>query len=106
MEKLTLWICLMAGITFAVRYAFFMRLMPIKLNRHARQFLIFTAPCILTAMWTPIVFNEAITNVDLLNPYLLAGLFTVVASLLIRNTLLVIGLAMVVFYGLRWWLGQ
>ncbi len=92
----------MACITFSVRYAFFMRSLPIKLNRHARQFLIFTAPCILTAMWTPIVFTESFRTVILVNPYLLAGLFTVVASLLIRNTLLVIGLSMVVFYGLRW----
>lgn len=95
----------MACVTFTVRYAFFMRSVPIKLNRHARQFLIFTAPCVLTALWTPIVFNEAITHVDILNPYLLAGLFTVLASLLIRNTLLVIVLSMVVFYSLRWGLG-
>ncbi len=92
----------MACITFSVRYAFFMRSLPIKLNRHARQFLIFTAPCILTAMWTPIVFAESFRTVILVNPYLLAGLFTVVASLLIRNTLLVIVLSMLCFYGLRW----
>ncbi len=105
MEKVTLWIILMACITFAVRYAFFMRSVPIKLNRHARQFLIFTAPCILTAMWAPIVFAETIAYFNLLNPYLLAGLFTVGASLLIRNTLVVIILSMLVFYSLRWWLG-
>ncbi|PIE45207.1 MAG: hypothetical protein CSA45_04020 [Gammaproteobacteria bacterium] len=91
----------MAVITFAVRYAFFARSLPIKLNRHAQQFLLFTGPCILTAMWTPIVFNEAIEHVDLLNPYLLGGLFTVVASLLIRQTLLVIILSMGFFYLLR-----
>ncbi len=96
---------LMACITFAVRYAFFMRSVPIKLNRHARQFLIFTAPCMLTAMWAPIVFGEAVTHVNLLNPYLLAGLFSVGASLLIRHTLTVIALSMTVFYSLRWWLG-
>lgn len=105
MEKLTLWIVLMAVITFGVRYAFFARSLPIKLNRHAKQFLAFTGPCILTAMWTPIVFNEAITSVDLLNPYLLAGVFCVVASLLIRQTLLVIVLSMAVFYGLRYLIG-
>ncbi|PIE46193.1 MAG: branched-chain amino acid ABC transporter [Gammaproteobacteria bacterium] len=66
MEKVTLWIILMACITFAVRYAFFMRSVPIKLNRHARQFLIFTAPCILTAMWAPIVFAETIAYFNLL----------------------------------------
>ncbi len=94
----------MACITFAVRYAFFMRTAPIRLNRHARQFLLFTAPCILTAMWTPIVFNDALLTATLINPYLLAGLFAVGASLLIRQTLWVVVLSMVVFYGLRYWL--
>ncbi len=101
MEKITLWILLMAMITFAVRYAFFARSLPIKLGRHAKQFLIFTGPCVLTAMWTPIVFNDAITHFDLLNPYLLAGAFAVVASLLIRQTLVVILLSMAVFYFLH-----
>lgn len=104
MEKVTWWILLMAGVTFFVRYAFFMQTVPIKLNRHARQFLIFTAPCILTAMWTPIVFKESFQTLDWLNPYLLAGLFAVWASLMIRQTLIVILLSMVVFYSLRFWL--
>ncbi len=98
---ISVWILLMAGITFAVRYAFFARSLPIKLNRHARQFLMFTAPCVLTAMWTPIVFVDSLQQSNLLNPYLLAGLFAVVASLLIRHTLVVIGLSMLVFYLLR-----
>ncbi len=92
----------MACVTFSVRYAFFMRTLPIKLNRHARQFLIFTAPCVLTALWTPIVFGDAVAELNALNPYVLAGGFAVVASLLIRNTLAVIGLSMGVFYFLRW----
>lgn len=104
MEKITLWIVLMACVTFFVRYAFFMHSAPIKLNRQARQFLIFTAPCILTAMWTPIVFKESLQTLDWSNPYLLAGLLTVWASLVIRQTLIVIFLGMAVFYGLRYWL--
>lgn len=102
MEKITVWIGLMACITFAVRYAFFMRAVPIRLNRHARQFLLFTAPCILTAMWTPIVFHSAVASANVLDPYWLAGLFAVVASLVIRQTLWVVALSLLVFYALRW----
>ncbi len=100
-EKITLWILLMSVITFGVRYAFFARVLTIQLNRHTKQFLVFTGPCILTAMWTPIAFVDALTTVDIVNPYVLASLFTIVASRCIRHTLLVILLSMAVFYALR-----
>lgn len=101
MESVTLSILCMAVITFFVRYAFFARTLPIKLNRHAKQFLFFTGACILTAMWVPIVMMPTLAQKTMLNPYLIAGVLSVLFSLFIRHTLVVIILSMACFYGLR-----
>lgn len=101
----TLAILLMAAITFAVRYLFFTNSVDIKLNHRLKSVLIFTAPCILTAMLTPIMFKGLIDNKDLAmlftSSYFWAGCCAIILSVFIKNTFLVIALSMIIFYGLR-----
>ncbi|MDG6882477.1 Predicted membrane protein [Phocoenobacter uteri] len=101
-------ILLMAIITFSIRYSFFTRSFKINLNNKVRNILLFTAPCVLTAMFTPILFKSAFETHQLSsllhNSYFLAGVGTIILSLLIRHTFVVILLSMGLFYGLRFML--
>ncbi|MEH6816467.1 MAG: AzlD domain-containing protein, partial [Pseudoalteromonas distincta] len=49
-------ILLMACITFFTRYLFLHRALPFKVGPKMQQFLSFSAPAVLTAIWVPIVF--------------------------------------------------
>ena len=116
--ELTLAIVMMALITFTVRYAFFTRKIDIKLNDTVKTMLTFTAPCVLTAMFVPIMFQAGLPTLgehgaggnatggfmDILHSsYFWAGVFAIVCSVLTRHTMLVIILSMAVFYGLRFY---
>lgn len=96
---------LMACITFCCRYAFLTRSIPITLDARTRRFLTFTAPAVLTAMWAPLVFLPTIQNGDIANPFLLAGVGTVVISLVAKHTLAVVVGGMGLFLGLKHFLG-
>ncbi len=102
----TIAIILMAIITFSVRYVFFTNSVKIQLNNRIKTILLFTAPCILTAMTVPILFQDILHTKETLSifssSYFLAGVCAIIFSLLIENTLLVIMLSMVVFYGIRY----
>ncbi len=103
-QHFTLAIIMMAVITFSVRYAFFSGMIKIKLTPTIKNILTFTAPCVLTAMIIPIMFQEGLNSqfsAILHSSYFWAGIFSIVASLFIRQTLLVVILSMLVFYGLR-----
>jgi branched-subunit amino acid transport protein len=97
MDKYSVYIALMALITFTARYAFFSTALKYELGAKTQCFLSFTAPCILTAMAAPIVFGSINNASQLTNPYLLAGIFTIIISLLIKNTLLVVVFSMSIF---------
>ncbi len=97
MDKYSFYIALMALITFTVRYTFFSSTLKYELGDKTRRFLSFTAPCILTAMAAPIVFGSVNSINQVVNPYLLAGICTIIISLLIKNTLLVVVLSMSIF---------
>ncbi len=101
MDKYSVYIALMAFITFTARYAFFSSSFKYELGEKTRCFLSFTAPCILTAMAAPIVFGSVNSIHQLVNPYLLAGVLTIIISLLIKNTLLVVVLSMSFFSFLK-----
>ncbi|WP_440054514.1 AzlD domain-containing protein [Pseudoalteromonas sp. T1lg65] len=95
-------IAMMACITFFMRYAFFMDKLPIKLDVRVQRFLSFTAPCILTAMAAPIVFGTMeFTTTDINNPFLIAGVITILLSLFVKNTLVVVLASMAVFFVLK-----
>lgn len=122
-KDFTLAIILMAMITFVVRYVFFTTTFEIRLPNWAKTVLTFTAPCILTAMFVPIMFQDLLdgsghgssvgmvstTLVEALqnlasSSYFWASVFAIVCSMLVRNTLLVILMSMAVFFALKFWL--
>lgn len=94
----------MAAITFACRYLFFMKSIPIRLGTNAKKMLSYTAPSVLTAMWAPIVFlgHQGTDMTFASSPFLYAGLVTVAISLVVKNTLLVVGVGMATFATFSW----
>lgn len=102
-------IIVMAVITFLVRYVFFTQVFNIKLTPPIQNLLIFTAPCVLTAMFIPIMFQDGfdlqlesfIFSRLLTSSYFWASIFALISSLFIRQTLVVIILSMGMFYTLR-----
>ncbi len=99
MIDLYILIFFMAVITFACRYLFFSRTIPIRLGPRAKAVLSYAGPSVLTAMWVPIVFfgHGTIGESLITSPFLYAGLITVFASLLLKNTLLIVGAGTISF---------
>ena len=89
----------MAVITFSCRYLFFMKTLPIQLGKKSKRMLKFTAPSVLTAMWSPIVFLEhQTTGSDFTqSPYLYGGIIAIVLSLKLQSTLTIIMISMASF---------
>ncbi|MBF8726447.1 AzlD domain-containing protein [Pseudomonas putida] len=88
----------MGIMVFLNRYAFLEPRLPLRLSAHARQFLGFAVPGMLTAICGPIIFLPGHTlNLQPLNPYLLGA---VVAAALVWLTRSVI-LSMLIFFVLR-----
>ncbi len=108
MNLIWLTILLMAVITFYCRYLFLANALAFSLSGPIKRMLQFAAPSVLTAMWVPIVFmsddGKFTTGFD--DPYLLAGLGTLVLSLVTRKTLLVVGLGISCFAVAKMALGE
>lgn len=95
------WIALvgMTCITFSCRYFFFSKSVPFELGEKTRRLLSYTAPSVLTSMWVPIVFlgHQTTNSHFITSPFLIAGIFTIVLSLKISNTLIVVIIGMSAF---------
>ncbi|RJG10018.1 AzlD domain-containing protein [Pseudomonas cavernicola] len=97
----------MAGITFAIRYSLFawpgLRFPPLVL-----QGLHYVPAAVLTAIVVPGMLlpdgQHLAFNLD--NAYLLAGLGAILIAALSRNLLATIGGGLLLFFLLRWALGQ
>lgn len=96
----------MAVITFTCRYLFFSRLIPIRLGTRAKAVLSYAGPSVLTAMWVPIVFfgHGTIDKPLITSPFLYAGLITICTSLLLKNTLLIVGTGMISFLAFNFYI--
>ncbi|WP_020408371.1 AzlD domain-containing protein [Hahella ganghwensis] len=100
-------IFLMAAITFYCRYLFFTTAISFSLKGPIKRMLQYTAPSVLTAMWVPIIFiHDGNLTSGLDDPFLLAGIVTVVMSVVTRHTLLVVGVGIGSFVLARMLLGQ
>ncbi|MGY5452785.1 AzlD domain-containing protein [Agarivorans sp. MS3-6] len=89
----------MAAIVFASRYLFLEPKIPLRLSKTALQFLSYSAPAVLTAIFAPIVFvREGELAVGLTNPYLLAAILATVLAVFTRNALITTVLSMAVFF--------
>lgn len=93
----------MAILVFLSRYLFLEPKLPIYLNPFMRSFLSYAAPALLAAVIGPILFvhsHEA--NFSLKNPYLWAGLFTVILILATKRILLTTTIGFLCFIALKW----
>ncbi|CAG9419400.1 AzlD domain-containing protein [Providencia sp. PROV188] len=103
-----IWILIISltAVVFSLRYIFLIPQLPIRLPLIVRQALSYSAPCLLTAICAPVILLE---NHELRsfpdNPYLWGALFCVVAASLLKNMLVTVGLTLVFFYGLIYFMG-
>ena len=93
----------MAVITFINRYAFFSKGLRFQPNEQMIRFLSFSSYAILTAIWTPIVFNFdpaegfSYTGMD----YLIATSLAVVMAVLKASSIVIVIASTVIFFVLR-----
>ncbi|ATG17506.1 AzlD domain-containing protein [Providencia alcalifaciens] len=96
----------LTAVVFSLRYVFLIPQLPIRLPLIVRQALSYSAPCLLTAICAPVILLE---NHELRsfpdNPYLWGALFCVVAASFLKNMLITVGLTLVFFYGLIYFIG-
>ena len=103
-----IWILIISltAVVFSLRYIFLIPQLPIRLPLIVRQALSYSAPCLLTAICAPVILleNHELRNFPD-NPYLWGALFCVVAASLLKNMLITVGLTLVFFYGLIYFMG-
>ncbi|MBQ4810307.1 AzlD domain-containing protein [Pseudoalteromonas luteoviolacea] len=76
----------LACVTFATRYLFLAKHLPFTIGPKFQRFLSFSAPCVLTAIWVPIVFmqnGELVTNLH--NPYILGATMAILLALKFKS---------------------
>ncbi|ENX33126.1 hypothetical protein F889_03061 [Acinetobacter colistiniresistens] len=97
---------LLAIVVFMNRYMLLEPNIPLRLPKWFQQSLQYSAPCLLTAIATPIVFmdEQGSFRETLLNPYFLATILTIAIAYKIKHTLLTIFLSLACFYALVFWL--
>ncbi|MDP3813952.1 AzlD domain-containing protein [Pseudomonas sp.] len=97
----------MALITFLIRYSLF-ALPDLRFPPLVRQGLHYVPTAVLTAIVVPgmLIPDGQHWALTMQNAYLLAGLATIAIAALTRHLLATIGGGLLVFFVLRWWLGQ
>ena len=98
------WIILLsvAALVFASRFLLMEPWLPLRLSQNVQQILRYSAPAVLTAIATPIVFmrdNEF--NLSLDNHYLMASIIVIILALITKNTLMTVILGMLSFLFLK-----
>ena len=95
-------IVLLAVITFTTRYLFIHPKLPLRIGPKMANFLSFSAPAVLTAIWVPIIFvKDDALDISLTNPYLLAALVAIVVSKQSESIYLTLAASVTVFIILR-----
>jgi len=98
-------IFLLAIITFFSRYCFLHPSLPIKIGAKLSNFLSFSAPAVLTAIWVPIIFiREDRLAINLNNPYLIAATIAVLVSIKTKSVYLTLAISGGAFLLLRLYL--
>ncbi|WP_432454004.1 MULTISPECIES: AzlD domain-containing protein [unclassified Agarivorans] len=89
----------MAGIVFASRYLFLEPRIPLRLGKGALQFLSYSAPAVLTAIFAPIVFvRDGQLSLGFDNPYLVCAVLATLLAIFTRNALITAVLSMAIFF--------
>ena len=95
---ITLTIFAMSLIVFGSRYIFIEPALPLKLNKSVKRLLSYSAPAVLTAILTPIVFlPEGELSLSWTNPYLLGAIATALVVAKSKNVLLAVFIGTLVF---------
>lgn len=99
------WILLLtlACVVFFNRYFFLEPKVVVRLSKFAQQMLVYSAPCLLTAICTPIIFfnGEHLRSLPL-DPYFLTAILCVIFSVFMNKVLLNLGLSLLSFYLLNY----
>ncbi|MCF2859174.1 AzlD domain-containing protein [Pseudoalteromonas sp. SMS1] len=91
----------LACVTFATRYLFLIKHLPFTVGPKFLRFLSFSAPCVLTAIWVPIVFmpnGELVSDVG--NPYILGAVVAILLALRFKNLYVTVFGSLAVFFAL------
>jgi branched-subunit amino acid transport protein len=95
-------ILLLAVITFTTRYLFLHPSLPVKLGPKMINFLNFSAPAVLTAIWVPIIFvHDGALNISPLDPFVLSATLAVIISAKTKNIYWTVGVSLFVFALMR-----
>ena len=96
----------MSVITFANRYAFFVKALGYLPSENMRRFLSYSSYAILTSIWTPILFEfdyqAGFSHAGW--DYLLAGTVAASLSLMRVRAIVVVVLSAAIFFGLRFFM--
>lgn len=99
-----IWLTILAmmAIVFSSRYLFLEPKLPLKLSKKTQHFLSYSAPAVLTAILTPIIFiRDDSLSLSLDNPYLISGAVALILAIITRNTLLTTIISMALFFILK-----
>ncbi|MEJ6476963.1 AzlD domain-containing protein [Pseudoalteromonas piscicida] len=89
----------MACVTFGTRYLFLAKQLPFTIGPKLQRFLSFSAPCVLTAIWVPIVFiQDKQLALTATNPYLVAATVAVLLAFKFKNLYVTTLGSLVIFY--------
>lgn len=95
-------ILLMACVTFTTRFLFLSKRLPFSIGPKMQRFLSFSAPCVLTAIWVPIVFvQENKLAISMSNSYLIAACVAVFLAYRFKNLYITTVVSLVVFFLLK-----
>ncbi|WP_343564140.1 AzlD domain-containing protein [Kiloniella sp. b19] len=94
----------MTLVTFGVRYALFARADRVRFSTSIKDALGFIPPAVLTAIVVPalLISKEGQINFSYDNPYLIAGILTLLLGLWRKDLLTAIAGGMAFFFALRW----
>lgn len=97
---------ILALVVFMNRYILLEPNIPLRLPKWFQQSLQYSAPCLLTAIATPIVFmdEQGVFRSTLPNPYFIATVLTIGIAYTVRHTLATIIISLACFYALVFWL--
>ena len=89
----------LAVVVFFNRYVFLEPRVPLKVPKIMREALEYSAPCLLTAICSPIIFleHDVLRSVSG-NPYLLGSIISVVMAIYVRNMVLSVVCSLILFY--------
>ena len=95
-------IFLLACITFLSRYLFLHPKLPLVIGPKMQNFLSFSAPAVLTAIWVPIILIQDNTlDISVRNPYLIAATVAVIVSIKSKSIYFTLAASVTVFILLR-----